>query len=135
MLIEHITPRFNDTDALGHISNTTLPSWFEGGRGEVFRWFTPDLDPKQWQLMLAKYEISFHAELFYEHPVEIRTFISHQGNSSFHVYQEAWQQGNCCASGTTVMVCYDHQRKATQPIPDTVRQKMAEHALPEDYER
>ena len=30
-----ITPRFSETDMLGHISNTTLPIWFEGARATV----------------------------------------------------------------------------------------------------
>ena len=47
MLVDTITPRFCDTDALGHISNTTLPVWFEGARDPIFRWFTPDLDPQK----------------------------------------------------------------------------------------
>ena len=84
--------------------------------------------------MLAKYEILFQAELFYEFPVEIRTFISHIGNSSFHIYQEAWQQGNCCASSTTVMVHFDHQQKASKPLSESLLAQMAEHRLPDDYQ-
>ena len=135
MLVETFSPRFCDTDALGHINNTVPAAWFEGARDPVFRWFTPDLDPNNWYLMLAKYEVAFMAELFYEHPVEIRTFISHIGRSSFHVYQEVWQQGNCCVSGTTVMVHYDHKLKQTVPIPDAIREQMEMHKLPEDYDK
>ena len=29
MFHHEIEPRFNDTDALGHISNTAFPAWFE----------------------------------------------------------------------------------------------------------
>lgn len=31
MFTHYLTPRLNETDALGHISNTRLPSWFEDG--------------------------------------------------------------------------------------------------------
>ncbi len=42
-----ITPRFSDTDALGHINNTNVPVWFEGTRDPLFRLFTPDLSPQK----------------------------------------------------------------------------------------
>ena len=91
MLRETIKPRFLETDALGHINNTIIPSWFEGARDPVFRWFTPDLDVKKWRLILARFDVVFHHELFYEYPVELRTYIGKIGSSSFEVYQEAWQ--------------------------------------------
>ena len=40
---EVITPRFSDTDALGHINNTVFAVWFEGARRDVFKIFTPEL--------------------------------------------------------------------------------------------
>ena len=47
-MYEHtISPGFSDTDALGHINNTKLPIWFLEARNELFKIFTPDLDPKK----------------------------------------------------------------------------------------
>ena len=50
MFKEIIQPRFNETDALGHINNTVLTQWFEGARDPIFKLFTPDLNTKQWRL-------------------------------------------------------------------------------------
>jgi acyl-CoA thioester hydrolase len=127
MLIETIKPRFLETDALGHINNTIIPVWFEGARDPIFRWFTPDLDVKKWRLILARFDVVFNNELYYEYPVELRTYIGRIGNSSFDVYQEAWQRGEKCASGTAVMVHYDHQAKASIPLTDHIRRIMEEH--------
>lgn len=131
MLSELIKPRFNDTDGLGHINNTTIPRWFEGARDPVFRWFIPDLDIRNWKLILAKIEVSFLGQLYYEHPVEIRTYISRIGGSSFDVHQEAWQHGECCASGTAVMVHFDHKLQKSLPIPDEIREIMQQHLKPD----
>ena len=60
MYTESLMPRFSDTDALGHINNTTIPVWFEGAREPVFKLFTPDLNPKDWHLIIAKIEINYH---------------------------------------------------------------------------
>lgn len=113
MYRQQIEPRFNDTDALGHINNTVLAVWFEGARDPLFRLFTPDLNPADWRLILAKFSVEFHAELFYGQPVEIRTWVSRVGNSSFDVSQQAWQQDKLCASGVAVMVHYDFVGKSS----------------------
>ena len=42
-----VTPRFAETDALGHLGNTALPVWFEEARGPVFELFNPELDIKE----------------------------------------------------------------------------------------
>ena len=111
MFKEIIQPRFNETDALGHINNTVLTQWFEGARDPIFKLFTPDLNTKQWRLILASISVQFKAELFYGLPVELRTGVSMVGNSSFEIHQEAWQQGRCCALGKAVMVQYDIDAK------------------------
>ncbi len=116
MYSQQIQPRFNDTDALGHINNTVLAVWFEGARDPLFRVFTPDLNPTDWRLILAKFSVEFHAELFYGQPVEIRTWVSRVGNSSFDVSQQAWQQDKLCASGVAVLVHYDFAGNTSLPL-------------------
>ena len=37
-----LEPRFSDTDALGHISNTTLPVLVRAGQDAGFPYFSPD---------------------------------------------------------------------------------------------
>ncbi|MCP3871520.1 MAG: acyl-CoA thioesterase [Gammaproteobacteria bacterium] len=130
MLSEIIKPRFLETDALGHINNTIIPNWFEGARDPVFRWFTSDLNVRNWRLILARIDVEFHGELFYEHPVELRTYIGRVGNSSFDVYQEAWQHGENCASGTAVLVHYDFGSKRSLPLPEEIKNAMQEHLYP-----
>ncbi len=92
-LMEQVHPRFSETDALGHINNTVVPVWFEAARTPIFKIFTPNLDPKQWKLIIAKIEVEFKGELFYGEEVEIRTGIERIGNSSYVIVQEAWQGG------------------------------------------
>lgn len=122
-----ITPRFSDTDGLGHINNTTAPIWFEGAREPIFRLFTPDLDLKKWQLIIAKIDVSYHGQLFYGQDVEVRTFVSRIGGASFDVYQELWQQGKKCVSGSAAMVHFDYQTQKSQQIPDSIRIELTEH--------
>nr|WP_298380939.1 thioesterase family protein [uncultured Halomonas sp.] len=133
MFTRQIEPAFYDTDALGHINNTRLPAWFEWARNDLFRLFTPDLDPRKWALIMARMEVEYHAELFYGEDIELRTWISRLGNSSFTVTQEAWQKGRPGARGNTVMVYYDHAAKRATPLPPEIRHELEKH-LQEDTE-
>ncbi len=127
MFSEVIATRFSDTDGLGHINNTMVPVWFEGARDPVFKWFMPDLDLSKWNLILAKIDVEFHAQMFYGEKMEIRTYISRIGGSSFDVYQELWQNGDRCASGTAVMVYFCYQQQCSLKIPDDIKAIMQEH--------
>jgi acyl-CoA thioester hydrolase len=127
MFSEVITTRFSDTDALGHINNTMVPIWFEGARDPVFKWFMPELDLTHWQLILAKIDVSFHAQIYYGKKIELRTYIGRIGSSSFDVYQELWQNEVKCASGTAVMVHFCYEKQTSSKIPDQVSVEMKKH--------
>jgi len=124
MLVEKIATRFSDTDGLGHINNTMLPIWFEGARDPIFKIFSPDLSLNTWQLILAKFDVEFHGELFYGQDIELRTGVSRIGSSSFDVYQEAWQAGQKCASGTAVHVHFDHNEKTSVALTEALKDKL-----------
>ncbi|RZQ53158.1 thioesterase [Pseudoalteromonas phenolica] len=129
MLSEKLMPRFSETDVLGHINNTALPVWFEAARVPIFKIFTPDLDPKQWKLIVAKVEVTFKGELFYGQEVEVKTAIERIGSSSFVILQQAWQHGECCAEGKTVMVRYDFTDKSSQPLSKEEKQQLTAFLL------
>lgn len=132
MFTEIIEPRFAETDALGHINNTVLPLWFEKARDPIFRFFTPDLDPKKWALIIARIEVDFKAEIFVNANVEVKTWIEKIGNSSMTVIQQAWQDGKLCAQGKTALIHFDWKLKKTKPINDTIRKQLTEHLITPD---
>ncbi len=131
MFTMKITPRFCDTDALGHISNTMIPCWFEGAREPIFRFFSVELNPKKWQLILAKYEIEFLAQIYYGHDVIVHTYVSHIGQSSMHILQQVWQNNIKAVEGTTVLVHFDYQLNKAIPIPFMIQEKLRAHLIPE----
>lgn len=129
MFEKQITPRFCETDALGHVSNTALPVWFEDARQPVFELFTPDLDLANWPLILARFEIDFRAQIFYGQEVTLKTGISKLGNSSLEVYQEAWQNGELAAAGKTVLVHFDYKNQKKAPIEGALRALLEQHQV------
>lgn len=124
-----VSPRFAETDALGHINNTTIPIWFEHAREPIFRFFTPDLDHKKWRLILARVEVDFVAELFYGEEVEVKSWIEKIGNSSMTIAQEVWQGDRMGAKGRAVMIHYDYGSKQSVHIPEPIRQQLQDHLV------
>ncbi|MDR2096450.1 MAG: acyl-CoA thioesterase [Treponema sp.] len=128
-----ITPRFGDTDVLGHINNTVLAIWFEQARNPLFRIFSPDLNlsPETFPLIMAHTDYDFVGELFLQHEVEIRSGVSRIGNKSFTLYHEARQQERLCVKGHAVIVYYNFKAKQSVPIPDAIKKQLEAHLLPE----
>ncbi len=124
-----LSPRFAETDALGHLSNTTLPVWFEDAREPIFKLFNPELDVKAWSLILARIEVDFIRQIYYGSEVVIRTFITTVGTSSFTILQEAWQKGELAARGTSVIVHFDYKTQKSAPIPTGIKEALANHQL------
>lgn len=127
MFTEIIVPRFSETDALGHINNTVVPTWLEQARTPVFRWFVPDLDPQNWCLIIAKIEVEFRHEILYGQEVRVETYVEEVGNSSFRVGQKIYQQNQLCVQGSSVLVHFDYGTKKSKPIPAPIREKMEAH--------
>ena len=129
MFTTTVTPKFGDIDGLGHVNNIVLPGWFELARNPVFGFFNPDFSLKTWNLILAHIDLDFSAQIYYGKNVEIRTWISRIGNSSFEIYQEAWQNGNLCTKGKAVIVHFNFATQKSEPIPAAARAMLEEHFL------
>lgn len=133
MYKETISPRFYETDALGHINNTVVPMWFEKAREPIFQLFIPDMDVNKWKLIIARISVDFLAEIHYGtgKDVEIRTGLVKVGNSSMTIRQEVWQEGKCCARGDAVLIHYDYALAQSVPIPDAIRTELEKSLMTE----
>lgn len=121
-----IRPRFNDTDALGHINNASVATWFEEARLPVFKVFVPDLDVKNWNLIVASIQIDYRAQLQYQHEVEITTQVQKIGKSSFTLFQTAQQHKKTAASGSTTLVHFNYREQRSVPLTESQRKELAE---------
>jgi len=132
MFSTKVTPRFGDTDALGHINNIVIAVWFELARNDIFRIFDPELriDKSAFPLIMAHTDYDFTDQILYRYEIEIRTWIARIGAKSLTVYHEAWQEGRMCAKGNAVIVHYDFNTEKTTPIPEDKKKLLAEHLLP-----
>ena len=120
-----LTPRFCETDALGHINNTVIPVWFEAARDPIFEIVNPGQDLSKWNMIIAGFNIAFNAPTFYGQDVLVKTHISRVGNSSFEIAQSCWQNGRQTAEAKTTMVHYDYLAEKSQPMTAEVKEQLA----------
>ena len=120
MFKKTVTPRFGEVDALRHVNNNVVGNWFELGREEIFKFFTPDLDLRleNWKLILVRTEIDFLSQIRYGKDVEIITYITNIGNSSFTIGSDAYQNNELKARGKAVIVHYDFIDKKSKTSED-----------------
>jgi acyl-CoA thioester hydrolase len=122
---EHFQPAFGETDANGHLTNTAMPLWFERARLPLFRIFRPELDPRQWNLILAHLEFDFRAQLFFGREVHVRTWIEKIGNSSFTIAQSAGHADDLDAVGCrAVIVYFDYATQKSAPLTAAQRRAL-----------
>lgn len=124
-----VTPRFYETDALGHINNTVMLGWFEASREPVFRLFNATLALDQWNLILAKVEIDYVAQTHYGQDVLLLTGIEKIGNSSFVVAHEAWQNNVLVAKGRAVQVVFNYATQKSEPLTPEMRTVLEQHLM------
>ena len=124
MIFTNIVPRVSETDGVGHINNVFVPIWFEAGRREIFRIFSPNLDFVNWKLALVKVTIEYVDQLYLAENVEIRTGIEKIGNSSFTIKEEIHQTDRLCAKGEAIYVNYNFNKKESETISNEIRDKL-----------
>ena len=124
MIFTNIVPRVSETDGVGHINNVFVPIWFEAGRREIFRIFSPKLDFINWKLALVKVTVEYVDQLYLAEEVEIRTGIEKIGNSSFTIKEEIHQTNRLCAKGEAIYVNYNFKEKRSEAISDEIRDKL-----------
>ncbi|MBU9672506.1 acyl-CoA thioesterase [Planococcus sp. CP5-4] len=122
-----ITPRVSETDAVGHINNTTLPVWFEAGRNPLFELFTPDHDFAKWKMVIVKTTLEFTGQAFFGKDAEVRTWVERMGNSSLELYEELYQEGRLCAKNRAVYVNFNLSQQQSEPIPERIRAELTKH--------
>jgi acyl-CoA thioester hydrolase len=109
--------RFRDCDAMGHVNNAVYSTYLEqarigimGGLGEM---------------ILARVEIDFRAELRAGEEIEVRSRCSRIGTKSFDLDHEIWAGERLVAEAKSVLVGYDYEARASAPLTEEQRRRLS----------
>ncbi|MEO0435605.1 MAG: thioesterase family protein [Pseudomonadota bacterium] len=119
-----LSPRFYETDALGHINNVTIAAWFEVARMGFLASLPhlEDISANDWAL--ASVQIDYLEETFFGDDVELIVTDVKVGTTSLTVLAEIWQKNQRTVRGKSVLVHFDPKSKKSKPIPDSLRKQV-----------
>lgn len=122
-----IKPRFNETDALGHINNNVYSIWFDSAREPIYNYFHSTNASNEIDLIVAKISCEFLNEVFYGKEVLIETQIQRIGNSSFEVIHQLFQDNKLCSIGNATLVHFNHKEKHSIILNEKRKKFLEEH--------
>ena len=123
-----LSPQVADTDMQGHVNFLAYSNWFDRVRIRIYKEFSPELNFHDHGIVVLHTETTFIKEVYVHHDVEIRTWVSMIGRSSFEVTQELWQQGERCAVGKTIFCAFDFTIHKSEPIRSNFRDALEKYS-------
>ena len=125
-VVTEITPRFRDTDAMGHLNNAVYVTYFEMARTAYWRELTGDRDYQKVPFILAHTTIDFRSPAFVSETLQVGIRVVRLGNRSFEfTYRvaEAASDRLVC-DGRSVQVIFDYAKGESFPLPEELKAKV-----------
>lgn len=126
MYENQITVRFGETDALGHINNTSYFVYLEETRIRFFESVGADMDLKNWNFILASTKCDFINQGYFNQKLTIKTYVSKIGTKSFQLEHDILcaQTKQLIAQGNAIIVYFDFKNQKSAVIPDKLREEL-----------
>ena len=116
--------RYCETDAGGHVSNTSYFLYFEEARTKFFGTIGFGLkDKKNFNFIVAHLSCNFIAQSYASQILSVTTSVSNIGTKSYTLVHEIKDAntGALIANGSAVIVCYNFQEQHSIEIPTDLR--------------
>lgn len=127
-----VTVRFGETDALGHINNTSYFIYLEEARVRFFEKVGYSMDPKGWNFILASTKCDFINQGYFNQDLTIKSYVSKIGTKSFQIEHEI-----CCtntdhliARGNAIIVYFNFEKQQSEPLPDNLKESLQSFLIP-----
>lgn len=112
-----IQVRFGDTDAMGHLNNTSFASYAEAARLAFIGAAGEDLR----SMILAHLAIDFRRQVRLGEAVVVETQVERIGTSSITLTQRILAGGELAADARSVIVYFDYTNAKARPLPAALR--------------
>ena len=120
-----LATRYVDYDTKGHVNNAVFLTYFEMAREAA--WVDAMGMNADFPFILAEASVKYVSEAMIGQPLEV-TMTTPEIRTKAWVWQYVISDasdGRVVAEGRTVQVMYDYDARATVPIPEAVRAKLA----------
>lgn len=123
--------RFCETDAGGHVSNTSYFCYLEEARTKFFTdiHFGFEQADEENSFILARTECDFIAQAYAAQTLTIKSRVEHIGTKSFTLLHEIYEKemGTLIARGRAVVVCFNFREQKSVEIYPELRQILQEY--------
>jgi acyl-CoA thioester hydrolase len=128
-----LTVRFGETDALGHVNNTSYFIYLEEARIRFFEslGFTMGID--EWKFIMASTKCDFVSQGYFNQLLTVKTYVSRIGTKSFVLEHEVLcsQTNQLIVKGNVVIVYFDFNKQQSEVLPDSLRVGLEHNMLQE----
>ncbi|MCQ6267336.1 acyl-CoA thioesterase [Fictibacillus sp. WQ 8-8] len=126
-----LTVRFCETDALGHINNTSYFIYLEEARVRCFETLGLEMNTNEWSFILASTKCDFMAQGYFNERLVVRTGVSKIGTKSFTLEHDIYkaETKELVARGNAVIVYFDFKTQQTAHIPEFLRDALKENLV------
>lgn len=117
--------RFVDLDSMGHAHHTLPIIYFEEARAAYWRDVAGRPTVQDIDYVIAEVRVQFKQRVMYPGTLTVRTSVTHVGSASFIMqYELRDEEGVVLATGETVQVMYDYEKRKSMRMPAEVRERI-----------
>lgn len=129
--------RFSETDAAGHVNNTSYFLYLEEARTKFFNGVGIGRDSPYAYLsfILASTKCDYVAQAYAGQTLKVSTSVARIGTKSFDVKHVVTNADSkvIVAEGYATIVCFNYEEQKTEPIPASLKEnlenKIAKHRV------
>ena len=126
--------RFCETDAAGHINNTSYFIYMEEARSKFFQrlGFAGEDTRGNIDFIIASTSCDFIAQAFAGQMLTVKTTVDRIGSKSFTLEHTITDRDSkaAVAKGQATIVCFDYRAQQTELIPPVLRNLLEKQRVP-----
>ncbi|EKN65303.1 thioesterase superfamily protein [Neobacillus bataviensis LMG 21833] len=122
----HVTVRFSETDALGHINNTSYFIYLEEARIRFIEQLGFKMNIENWNFILASTKCDFISQGYFGQELSIKTYVSKIGTKSFQLEHDvvSIKTNELIAQGNAIMVYFNFETQKSEQIPELLKKEL-----------
>lgn len=127
-----VQARFGETDALGHINNTSYFVYLEEARIRFFESLGYTMELNDWKFILASTKCDFVSQGYFDQLLTVKTYVSRIGSKSFQLEHDivCSQTQQLIAKGNAIVVYYDFANQKSDVLPDLLKEGLNSYLFP-----
>lgn len=126
-----VQARFGETDALGHINNTSYFVYLEEARIRFFESLGYNMELDDWKFILASTKCDFISQGYFDQLLTVKTYVSRIGTKSFELEHDivCSQTNELIAKGNAIIVHYDFKNQRSEVLPELLKEGLKSYFL------